>query len=64
MLDTCENALTKSRQGNVLVFFTHHRPHLAERDMEFFAKAQARGWICEKLLTRRYPVSRNSGAPA
>lgn len=41
----------------LLVFYTHHRPHLAHRDMEFFSKAQERGWICEEVLTQTFPVS-------
>lgn len=39
----------------VLVFFTHHRPHLAHRDMEFFEKARKRGWHCEEVLRRKFP---------
>ena len=58
MLNTCENALAKSDTASVLVFFTHHRPHLADRDMEFFAKARQRGWLCEEIVSRKYPVSR------
>lgn len=34
----------------VLVFFSHHRPQYAARDLEFFALAERRGWICEKVL--------------
>ncbi|KAI0711566.1 putative methyltransferase-domain-containing protein [Earliella scabrosa] len=55
MLNTCENALSRTRPAVVLCFFTHHRPHLADRDMEFFSKARARGWKCEEILTRKYP---------
>jgi hypothetical protein len=40
----------------VLVFYTHHRPHLAHRDMEFFEMAGEMGWGCEKVLTERFPV--------
>lgn len=32
-----------------LVFFSHHRPHLAERDMDFFTQAEAAGWKCESV---------------
>ncbi|CCM05355.1 uncharacterized protein FIBRA_07569 [Fibroporia radiculosa] len=39
----------------LLVFYTHHRPHLAHRDMEFFSKARAYGWHCEEILTRKFP---------
>ncbi|KAI6001927.1 hypothetical protein EDD15DRAFT_2507960 [Pisolithus albus] len=39
----------------VLVFFTHHRPHLADRDLDFFNKARAQGWVCEKIVTRKFP---------
>jgi nicotinamide N-methyltransferase len=40
----------------VLVFYTHHRPHLAQRDIEFFKIAGEMGWECEKVLTERFPV--------
>lgn len=56
MLSTCEGALSRTRLASVLCFFTHHRPHLAGRDMEFFSKARQRGWLCEEVLTRKYPV--------
>jgi nicotinamide N-methyltransferase len=36
------------------VFYTHHRPHLAARDLAFFERARARGWACEEVLTRRF----------
>jgi nicotinamide N-methyltransferase len=39
----------------MLVFFTHHRPHLAHRDMEFFEMAGEMRWECEKVLTERFP---------
>lgn len=41
---------------SLLVFYTHHRPHLAHRDLEFFTKARKRGWICEEILTQKFPV--------
>ncbi|RDX40800.1 hypothetical protein OH76DRAFT_1412676 [Lentinus brumalis] len=55
MLKTCDAALSRRRPATVLCFFTHHRPHLTERDMEFFVKARDRGWHCEEILTRKYP---------
>ncbi|KAH8083299.1 putative methyltransferase-domain-containing protein [Cristinia sonorae] len=59
LLDTCEAALdigtNEGPQPCLLVFYTHHRPHLAHRDMEFFERARQRGWACEEVLTRRYP---------
>ncbi|KAH9941276.1 putative methyltransferase-domain-containing protein [Epithele typhae] len=55
MLSTCVNALAKTRPATVLVFFTHHRPHFAARDMEFFTKAREQDWVCEEILTRKYP---------
>ncbi|EIW86224.1 hypothetical protein CONPUDRAFT_86246 [Coniophora puteana RWD-64-598 SS2] len=44
-----------SVQPCVLVFYTHHRPHLAHRDMKFFEKARDQGWICEEIVTEKYP---------
>ncbi|CUA75656.1 hypothetical protein RSOLAG22IIIB_11909 [Rhizoctonia solani] len=34
----------------VLVFFSHHRPQYATRDMAFFVLAKDRGWICEQVV--------------
>lgn len=39
MLRTCRE-LVKPKTGVVLVFYTHHRPHLAHRDVQFFEIAQ------------------------
>ncbi|VDB87092.1 unnamed protein product [Peniophora sp. CBMAI 1063] len=39
----------------LLVFYSHHRPHLADRDLEFFRKAEARGWTCTEIVTEKYP---------
>ncbi|EJD04967.1 uncharacterized protein FOMMEDRAFT_18656 [Fomitiporia mediterranea MF3/22] len=63
LLKTCELTLrtdTDTRQPGiavptVLVFYTHHRPHLASRDLEFFSKARERGWVCKEVVTERYP---------
>jgi len=52
LLWTCEQAV--ARQGCVLAFFTHHKPHLAERDLAFFEVARETGWACEKVLTERF----------
>lgn len=40
-----------------LVFFTHHRPHLAHRDLEFFELARARGWTAQQIGNWRMEVS-------
>lgn len=42
-------------QPTLLVFFTHHRPHLATKDMIFFEKAKA-GWVAEKVVQTSYQV--------
>jgi len=52
LLTTCERALATG--GCVLVFYTHHRPHLAHRDMEFFEMARETGWECQKVSTERF----------
>ncbi|KAJ7623308.1 hypothetical protein FB45DRAFT_980249 [Roridomyces roridus] len=54
LLKTCENCLAQDDDASVLVFYTHHRPHLADKDMEFFSKARARGWACEEIVTRHF----------
>jgi len=53
LLSTCERTIAPG--GCVLVFYTHHRPHLAHRDMEFFKIAGGMRWECEKVLTERFP---------
>ncbi|KAG6901319.1 hypothetical protein C0995_013679 [Termitomyces sp. Mi166 len=63
LLTTCELAFRRnpsdshsiSPTASVFVFYSHHRPHLAHRDMEFFEKAWGRGWVCEEILTRKFP---------
>lgn len=40
-----------------LVFFTHHRPHLAHKDMAFFELAREKGWKTEKVGQWKMPVS-------
>jgi len=39
---------------SVLVFYSHHRPHLAARDLDFFKKAREEGWLCEKIVEERF----------
>ncbi|KAJ3899233.1 putative methyltransferase-domain-containing protein [Lentinula edodes] len=41
-------------EPSLLVFYTHHRPHLAHRDMEFFEKARDQGWNCVELVTQKF----------
>ncbi|KIM51696.1 hypothetical protein SCLCIDRAFT_33243 [Scleroderma citrinum Foug A] len=67
LLKSCELCLTALHKPSqepplmdrpepcVLVFYTHHRPHLAHRDLLFFDKARSHGWICEKIVTRKFP---------
>ena len=62
LLNTCEHALASQVSDGinppcVLVFYTHHRPRLALRDMNFFQLAQQKGWTCEEVFQRKYPVS-------
>lgn len=59
LLETCEMCLADADEGAhvearlttpcVLVFFTHHRPHLAYKDMQFFDMAEVKGWKFEEL---------------
>ncbi|TFY83927.1 hypothetical protein EWM64_g112 [Hericium alpestre] len=65
LLNTCDLALASPDNAmhesdtrpppTLLVFYTHHRPHLAERDLDFFRKARERGWICEEIVTEKFP---------
>ncbi|KIK63747.1 hypothetical protein GYMLUDRAFT_222048 [Collybiopsis luxurians FD-317 M1] len=61
LLKTCNLALRTSSSAVgvkpcVWVFYTHHRPHLAHRDMEFFVKAKAQGWDSTHciILTQKF----------
>ncbi|EJD51861.1 nicotinamide N-methyltransferase [Auricularia subglabra TFB-10046 SS5] len=62
LLKTCEASLgQRSPESDaetpcLLVFYTHHRPHLAHRDLGFFEKARHRGWDCEEIVTERFGV--------
>lgn len=47
LLDTC-NA-TAHERSELLIFYTHHRPHLAEADVAFFDMARTRGWESETI---------------
>jgi len=65
LLKTCEEALSSdstSSHPSVLVFYTHHRPHLANRDMNFFTKARERRWQSEEILSETFPVRSSSTA--
>ncbi|KAI9457210.1 nicotinamide N-methyltransferase [Lactarius psammicola] len=52
ILWTCERTVAPG--GCVLVFYTHHTPRLAERDLAFFEMARETGWVCDKVLTERF----------
>lgn len=39
----------------VLVFYTHHRPHLSDEDLKFFSRARQRGWECHVVAHRDVP---------
>ena len=49
LLDTVDRCLAARPNAQVLVFFSHHRPHLAERDLSFFPLAEARHYTYTKL---------------
>src|SRR6266498_2381531 len=51
LLKTCEECLDPIN-GQVLVFFTHNRPHLAHKDMEFFEEAKNLRWKVEKIFEK------------
>lgn len=42
--------LAKSKSSLVYCFYTHHRPHLKDKDLEFFDVATRGGFITEDLL--------------
>lgn len=47
LVDTLDRCMRDD--GRALVFFSHHRPHLSERDLGFFALAAQRGYVSEKM---------------
>lgn len=47
LLNTCDSCLKDGAPA--LVFFSHHRPHLADRDMAFFSLAEQRGYTCTQV---------------
>ncbi|WFD31719.1 nicotinamide N-methyltransferase [Malassezia sp. CBS 17886] len=47
LLDTCDACLASD--GTALVFFSHHRPHLADRDLAFFHLAEVRGYCATEI---------------
>lgn len=49
------SALRPNTLPCVLVFYTHHRPHLAGEDLKFFARARQRGWECQVIAHRNLP---------
>jgi len=40
---------------SLLVFYTHHRPQHAHRDLEFFVRARRMGWDCEEVVAEKFP---------
>jgi len=43
--------LEKNSDSRVYVFYTHHRPWLKTKDLEFFDLATQQGFISQDLLT-------------
>lgn len=52
-----DDRMSKQWLPCLLVFYTHHRPWLADQDLEFFKKAERGGWKCEEIVTERPGVS-------
>lgn len=48
----------------VLVFYSHHVPQYADRDLRFFVEAKERGWVCEEMDVEKYPVSEPFATPS
>ncbi|KAF8130568.1 putative methyltransferase-domain-containing protein [Boletus edulis] len=53
--DRCDGMSLAQPLPCVLVFYTHHPPHLAHRDLEFFTMARRRGWKCDEIYTKNFP---------
>lgn len=65
LIKSCKMAIEGNPNAVVYVFFTHHRPHLAKKDMIFFDIAQSEGFQIEKILEeKRTPMfEEDPGAP-
>lgn len=50
LLKTCRTCLSDRADAQVLVFFTHHRPHLADKDDHFLILAAEYGFKVEKVV--------------
>lgn len=58
LLNTCEQAISEGDPtACVLMFYSHHRPRVAHRDMEFLEKARGRGWRTDEIVTETFTVS-------
>lgn len=50
LLKTCKNCLSDREGSQILVFFTHHRPHLAAKDDQILSLALEYGFRVEKVV--------------
>lgn len=50
LLKTCQRCLSSRIGAQVLVFFTHHRPHLADKDDEFLNLALTYSFKVQKIV--------------
>lgn len=50
LLKTCKECLSCRTASQILVFFTHHRPHLADKDDNFFKLAVEYDFVVEKVV--------------
>lgn len=53
LLRTCRDCLSKRKDSQVLVFYTHHRPHLATKDDNILLLAEEYGFRVEKVVEDR-----------
>jgi EEF1A N-terminal glycine/lysine methyltransferase len=53
LLQTCKDCLSDRPGAQILVFFTHHRPHLADKDNAFFTLASEQGFLIQKIMEDR-----------
>ncbi|EEB06381.1 nicotinamide N-methyltransferase Nnt1 [Schizosaccharomyces japonicus yFS275] len=65
LVHTSKEALSKFPDAIVYVFFTHHRPRLAHKDLQFFQIAEQNGFKVKKFLEiKKRPMFENDpGAP-
>jgi nicotinamide N-methyltransferase len=55
-LRSAKECLAHTSDAQILVPFSHHRPHLAEKDLAFFTMAEEMGFVSVKHEDAKMPA--------